>query len=98
VDTKSRLLLVETTSHKKADDVTALLRKNYWLTSNYPIHAGNAGRTDVNRVGQTGSLPPGLALCDEATLKDVLENGGRYNKTPGFDMMRSLITSRPESL
>ncbi|HDT5935032.1 TPA: recombination-associated protein RdgC, partial [Enterobacter kobei] len=26
VDTKSRLLLVETTSHKKADDVTALLR------------------------------------------------------------------------
>lgn len=76
VDTKSRLLLVETTSHKKADDVTALLRKTIGSLPIIPFTLETPVELTLTEWVKTGSLPPGLALCDEATLKDVLENGG----------------------
>lgn len=76
VDTKARLLIVETTSHKKADDVTALLRKTIGSLPIIPFTLETPVELTLTEWVKTGKLPAGLALCDEATLKDVLENGG----------------------
>ena len=76
IDPKSRLLVVECTSHKKAEDAAALLRKTIGSLPITPFMLEIPIELTLTNWVKTGQLPAGLTLCDEATLEAVLDEGG----------------------
>lgn len=76
IDPKSRLLIVDTTSFKRAEDAAALLRKTLGSLPIIPFTLETPIELTLTEWVRSAELPPGLALCDEATLQAVLEEGG----------------------
>ncbi len=76
IDPKSRLIIVETTSFKRAEDAAALLRKTLGSLPIIPFTLETPVELKLTEWVRSSELPPGLALCDEATLEAILEDGG----------------------
>lgn len=76
IDTRSRLLVVDTSSARKAEEVLALLRKTIGSVPVIPFTLEHPIELTLTKWVRSGELPPGFALADEATLKAVLEDGG----------------------
>ncbi|OLP75309.1 Recombination-associated protein RdgC [Symbiodinium microadriaticum] len=76
IDPKSRLIIVDTTSFKRAEDAAALLRKTLGTLPIIPFTLETPVELKLTEWVRSSELPPGLALCDEATLEAILEDGG----------------------
>ncbi len=76
IDPKSRLIIVDTTSFKRAEDAAALLRKTLGSLPIIPFTLETPVELKLTEWVRSSELPPGLALCDEATLEAILEDGG----------------------
>ena len=76
VDTQAGLIIVDAASARRAEDVTALLRKTLGSLPVVPLTMAEPVEVTVTEWVRSGLLPAGLALGSDITLKAILEEGG----------------------
>lgn len=75
-DTQAGLIIVDAASARRAEDVTALLRKTIGALPLVPLTMEKPIELTVTEWVRSGNLPAGLTLGTDATLKAILEDGG----------------------
>ncbi len=70
------LLVVDSSSAKKADDLLALLRKSIGSLPVVPVALKNPPEITMTEWLNQGNLPASFALEDEAELRSAMEEGG----------------------
>lgn len=76
IDTKNSRIIVDAASASKAEDALALLRKTLGSLQVVPLTLESPIELTLTEWVRAGDLPAGFALGDQATLKDLLEDGG----------------------
>lgn len=76
VDTQANLIIVDTPSARRAEDVNALLRKSIGSLPAVPLTMETPIEQTMTEWVRAGEPPAGIALGGGAVLKAVLEDGG----------------------
>lgn len=86
VNTASGLVVVDSSSSRRAEDALALLRKTLGSLPVVPLTLETPAELTMTEWVRSGAVPSGLALGAEAELKAILEDGGvgRFKKQDLF--------------
>jgi len=86
VNTASDLVVVDSSSARRAEDALALLRKTLGSLPVVPLTLETPAELTMTEWVRSGAVPSGLALGAEAELKALLEDGGigRFKKQDLF--------------
>ncbi|MFB6422109.1 MAG: recombination-associated protein RdgC [Candidatus Malihini olakiniferum] len=79
IDTVKKLIMVDTSSAKKAEATLALLRKTLRFLPTVPLALKNPIGLTLTKWVRSGNIPAGFSLQYEAELKAILEDGGVIN-------------------
>lgn len=86
INIASSLVIVDSSSARRAEDALALLRKTLGSLPVVPLTLETPAELTMTEWVRSGAIPSGLALGAEAELKAVLEDGGigRFKKQDLF--------------
>lgn len=76
IDVMSGLIIVDTSSARKAEDALALLRKSLGSLPVIPLTIENPVELTMTEWVRSGNAPAGFAIGDAAELKAILADGG----------------------
>lgn len=76
IDITSGLIVVDTSSARKAEDALALLRKSLGSLPVIPLTIENPVELTMTEWVRSGNAPAGFAIGDAAELKAILADGG----------------------
>lgn len=76
IDSVNGVVIVDSSSHKRAEDVLALLRKSVGSLPIIPMQMETPVELTMTEWIEEGYLPRGLSLLDEVEMKAILEEGG----------------------
>lgn len=76
IDSVNGIVVVDSSSHKRAEDVLALLRKSIGSLPIVPMQMETPVELTITDWVNSGELPHGLSLLDEVEMKATLEEGG----------------------
>lgn len=97
VDIKNSLVIVDTSSAKRAEDSLALLRKTLGSLPVVPLTIESPIELTTTEWVRASSAPAGFSLGEEAELKAVLEGDGGVAKVKKQDLSSDEITSHIEA-
>ena len=75
IDSVNGVVIVDSSSHKRAESVLALLRKSIGGLPIVPMQMETPVELTMTDWVNGGELPYGLSLLDEVEMKDILEGG-----------------------
>lgn len=75
IDSVNGVVIVDSSSQKRAEDVLALLRKSIGSLPIVPMQMETPVELTMTEWVNGGDLPYGLSLLDEVEMKDILEGG-----------------------
>ena len=76
IDSVNGIIIVDSASHKRSEDVLALLRKSIGSLPVVPMQMETPVELTMTEWVNGGELPYSLSLLDEVEMKAVLEEGG----------------------
>lgn len=76
INFQDNIIVVDTSSARKAEDALALLRKSIGSLPVVPLTLATPPEVTITEWVRSGNPPAGFSLLDEAELKDTLEDGG----------------------
>lgn len=76
INLQDNIIVVDTSSARKAEDALALLRKSIGSLPVVPLTMATPPEVNITEWVRSGNPPAGFSLLDEAELKATLEEGG----------------------
>ncbi|PHM72329.1 recombination-associated protein RdgC [Xenorhabdus sp. KJ12.1] len=76
IDTQASLIIIDASSTRKAEDVTALLRKTIGSLPIVPLTMKKPVELTLTEWVRSGNLPANFMFGNDVTLKTLLEEGG----------------------